>query len=236
MGSGSGDLVVLSNSGDVLAHERVSESIRDVCCLSDGRYLFVGCKNMDIHVFKNNIIEPKNELFEELEDRLFKSKSSVYTSTSTLTKGKVFLSYSSKDKEFARQLELRLSEAGISCWRDEHDLVAGRITKQLSKAILENDVLLVILSENSVNSDWVRWEVDSARQQEKTAKRDIICPVTIDRAWASWDDDPILKREIEKYHILSFEDYSNSGQFEYSVDKLIAGLQQNYLIGNESNA
>lgn len=229
-GTNIGDLIVFNDIGNVDIHERVSESIRDIGFLHDGRHLLVGCKNMDIHIFCNNAIELNDKKIFEWENRLLEAKQSVYTSTSSLTNARVFLSYSSEDKEFARKLETRMQEVGISCWRDEHQLVAGRITKQLKKAILENDVLLVVLSTNSILSDWVRWEIDSARQQEKTAKKDIICPVTLDNAWRDWDDDPVLKREIEKYHIVSFAEHQSSDNFESSFSRLVKGLKENYHI------
>ena len=67
----------------------------------------------------------------------------------------------------------------------------GRITKQVDRAIRLHDVVVVVLSKWSVNSDWVDYELKSARKKEKDERRDVLCPVALDDSWkAKVDSDP----------------------------------------------
>ena len=38
---------------------------------------------------------------------------------------KVFISYSSLDSDFAEFMKMKLGEANITVWRDEHEILAG---------------------------------------------------------------------------------------------------------------
>ena len=97
--------------------------------------------------------------------------------------GGVFISYSHADAKFVDKVYERLGEEGASVWLDRHDMVAGPLQKQVSRAIRLNDVVLLVLSEASVKSDWVENELDMARRKEKEEKRDVLCPVALDDAW-----------------------------------------------------
>ena len=87
-----------------------------------------------------------------------------------------------------------------------------------------------VLSKNSLSSDWVEWELASARERERTEGRDFICPIAIDAYWKEWVEDPVLKREVLKYQVVSFEDWANESSFDESTAKLLRGLKQNYLM------
>jgi hypothetical protein len=228
VGTNLGDILIIDQGGSLVEHERVSESVRGIAFLHDGRHLAVGCKNMDIHLFACTV-RTGGLAYDEWERRLRQLPSTVYTSTSSLTHARVFISYASSDREFAERLESSLSGLGLQCWRDEHHLTVGRITKQLHRAILKNDVLIVILSQASLTSDWVQWEVASARTAEKLKGRDVICPVAIDSYWKEWDDDPVLKREITKYHVFPLDAASDESVFSERMQQLVGGLRENYL-------
>ena len=51
------------------------------------------------------------------------------------------------------------------------------------------------------------------------------CPVSIDTAWESWDDDPVLKREILNYHILDFAKWGIPETFNQCHQRLLTGLR-----------
>jgi TIR domain len=229
VGTNLGDLLIVDLNGQLLEHNRVSESVRGIATIHNGRHVLVGCKNFDFHVFVNQSIELP-EYATGWEERLSKKPGTLYTTTSTVNHGRVFISYSSADRPFVQKMEAVLTESGMKCWRDEHELVAGRITKQLKRAIMSNDVVLVVLSKNSLSSDWVEWELASARERERTEDRDVICPIAIDTYWKEWGEDPVLKREVLKYQIVSFENWTTGSIFEESTAKLLKGLKQNYLM------
>ena len=63
-----------------------------------------------------------------------------------------FISYSSKDEEFAEHLYADLQNKGVRCYFAQHDMRAGqKIHEQIEAAIQSHDRLLLILSEHSMN-------------------------------------------------------------------------------------
>ncbi len=105
-----------------------------------------------------------------------------------------FLSHSSKDDEFARRLYADLQDKGVRCWFAPEDLKVGdRIRDTIDRIIRVRDKLLVVLSENSIASQWVEDEVEAAIEEERKSseRRTILFPLQIDdavvhtdRAWA----------------------------------------------------
>lgn len=116
----------------------------------------------------------------------------------------VFISYAHKDAAFVDELEKRLNANGIRFWRDIHDLKAGRLETQIDRAIRLNPVVVLVLSQHSVESDWVEYEASKARALEKELKRDVLCPVALDDSWKSCAWPGPLRRQIEDYNILDF--------------------------------
>ena len=71
-----------------------------------------------------------------------------------------FISYSSKDQEFADRLHADLQNKGVRCWFAPHDMPIGaKIIDAIDEAIRLRDKVLLILSEHSIASDWVEDEV-----------------------------------------------------------------------------
>ncbi|MEM7793194.1 MAG: toll/interleukin-1 receptor domain-containing protein [Cyanobacteria bacterium P01_C01_bin.118] len=95
-----------------------------------------------------------------------------------------FISYSSKDQEFAERLYADLQNRGVRCWYAPEDLPIGaKIRIGIDEAIRRYDKLLLILSENSVNSQWVEQEVETALEKERERNNQIVLfPVRLDNA------------------------------------------------------
>ncbi len=81
-----------------------------------------------------------------------------------ITKKKGFLSYSHEDKDFAQSIAQKLNESGIEVWWDEWEILAGDsiIQKIFMEGLSEADIFLIVLSNASVNSNWVKQELDHA--------------------------------------------------------------------------
>jgi hypothetical protein len=81
----------------------------------------------------------------------------------------VFLIHDELEKPFARQLAIDLSLAGATVWLDEAE--AGGLQNSLGTNInrkIQGDIYLaVILTPNSVRSDWVRHEVEIALNRQE---------------------------------------------------------------------
>jgi uncharacterized protein YjbI with pentapeptide repeats len=123
-----------------------------------------------------------------------------------------FISYSTRDQEFAERLHSDLQANGVRCWFAHHDMQRGKkIHEQIDEAIRVHERLLLILSRASMESDWVKTEIAAARKRERTEKRRVLFPVRlvdIDtlRDWECFDADAgrDSAREIREYFIPDF--------------------------------
>lgn len=140
----------------------------------------------------------------------------------------LYISYGSADAEFVEELESYLNSKGIKYWRDAHSATAGRIEKQIDRAMRLNPTLLLILSEHSIKSDWVEHEVRTARELEKELGRDILCPIALDDSWRSSTWPKRLMEQIMEYNILDFSQWKDDSQFGNTFTKLIDGLELFY--------
>ncbi len=94
---------------------------------------------------------------------------------------RVFLSHSWADKPTARLLATRLADRGIRVWLDEDEIKIGdSLIEKIREAIDVVEYVVVLLSETSVRSEWVRREVDVAMNQEIDGKRVKVLPVRLD--------------------------------------------------------
>ena len=134
---------------------------------------------------------------------------------------------------FVEALERRFDEKGVRYWRDVPDLKAGRLERQIDRAIDLNPLVLLVLSERSVESDWVEWEASRARALEKQYRkagkpRDVLCPVALDDTWKSCDRYPGLRQRIEAYNVLDFSKWQNGDELGEAFARLYDGVILNY--------
>jgi len=144
-----------------------------------------------------------------------------------------FISYSTKDQEFADRLYADLQNKGVRCWFAPHDIQAGKkIHEQIDEAIRRDERLLLILSTSSMKSPWVKTEIRKARKREIEEKRRVLFPVSIVpftdvRMWESFyaDEGMDLAEEIREYYIPDFSDWKNHGSYAKAFEKLLGGLK-----------
>lgn len=93
----------------------------------------------------------------------------------------IFLCHSTLDKEFVDRLTDDLNRNGILYWLDTSEIKVGEpIPDKISEAIQNYDFFGIILSKNSMNSAWVKIELDAAFMKEIKEKRTIILPILIE--------------------------------------------------------
>jgi len=81
---------------------------------------------------------------------------------------KIFISYSRKDIDFVRKFAGDLEKAGYDVWWDLTDLQGGDDwVRQIPAAIQTSQFMLVVLSPNSVASEWVQKEYTQALSLHK---------------------------------------------------------------------
>ena len=79
-----------------------------------------------------------------------------------------FISYSSKDQEFADRLYADLQSRGVRCWFAPKDIPIGaKFRDAIDEGIREREKVLLILSEHAVSSSWVEKEVETAFEEEQ---------------------------------------------------------------------
>ncbi len=94
-----------------------------------------------------------------------------------------FLSHSSKDKDFVRKLAADLVANGVKVWLDEQRILVGdSISEKIAQGLAESDFFCIILSEQSVNSDWVKKELNIALVREIERRKVTVLPIKLDSA------------------------------------------------------
>lgn len=60
----------------------------------------------------------------------------------------------------------RLKKEGYLVWLDEKELVPGdRLSSKLAEAIEESKIIIIVVSENSIKSNWLRFELELATRR-----------------------------------------------------------------------
>jgi hypothetical protein len=149
-----------------------------------------------------------------------------------------FISYSSKDEQFARRLYTDLDNKGVSCWFAPEDVQGGqKLVEQIDQAIRVYERLLLILSSYSMNSEWVKTEIAKARQREVWEQRQVLFPVRLVsfeaiRDWECFDADTgkDSAREIREYFIPDFSNWKNYDAYQAAFRRLLRDLKPDTIL------
>ena len=144
-----------------------------------------------------------------------------------------FISYSHKDEDFAKQLHSALREIDARVWYAPEDMKRGqKMHEQIDQAIRHHDKLLIVLSEKSMNSSWVKHEIKKARQEEREHGKRKLFPISIApfekiKQWELIDADEgrDLAQEIREYYIPDFSNWKNPDIFSEEFAKLRRDMQ-----------
>ncbi len=129
-----------------------------------------------------------------------------------------FLSHNNKDKVFVRKLSQELMKKGYNTWIDETKIgISDSLTLNIEKAISNCSYFGVILSPESVNSDWVQKEIEIALKAENSRKKIKIILIRIKKC-------NIPKTLLDKFYIDFTEGFEIG--FDILIDKLRRDLQQ----------
>nr|BFD94125.1 hypothetical protein KitaXyl93_54850 [Kitasatospora sp. Xyl93] len=113
--------------------------------------------------------------------------------------GKIFISHSSADKPFVRRrIETPLREAGYDTWLDEKELLAGDpLPRKVSEGIRDAKVVIVVISATSVESNWLRYELNIAA--DFMIKRGLrLIPVVVDDVRLPPETEGLLHADMRK--------------------------------------
>ncbi len=108
-----------------------------------------------------------------------------------------------------------LAAHGIRAWVDDVEIRAGdSIVKRLSEAIDQADYVLVVLSQASVNSVWVKSEVSAAFTKDPAGAKRILIPLIIEPV-----EIPPFMRDIQ------YVDFSKA-PYQKALDKIVDSIQK----------
>lgn len=144
-----------------------------------------------------------------------------------------FISYSHADEAFAQRLHSGLQQKGLRVWYAPEDMQMGKkVYEQIESAIRVHDKLLLVLSEASMNSEWVKTEIAHARQREVTEGKRVLFPISLVpfdaiRAWKAFDADTgkDTAREIREYLVGDFSNWKDHDSFEKGFERLLRDLR-----------
>ena len=144
-----------------------------------------------------------------------------------------FISYSTKDEEFCQILHASMKVNGLTVWFAPENMKGGKkIHEQITSEIHKHDKLILVLSHASMNSPWVKLEIQRARNREKEESRRILFPirlVSFDQL-KNWElitsDGEDLAEEIRQYYIPDFTQWNNNDTFRKEFLMLLNSLEQ----------
>lgn len=143
-----------------------------------------------------------------------------------------FISYSEKDELFAKQLYSHLRDANLKVWFAPENMKAGqRLYDQIDQAIQVHDKVLLVLSDDSMKSEWVKTEIRRARRDEIASNRQKLFPLRLVsfekiKKWQCFDVDTgtDLALALRELHIPDFSNWIDRESFNNELSKLIASL------------
>lgn len=145
-----------------------------------------------------------------------------------------FISYSHTDEAFSRRLWNGLRNERIRAWYAPEEMKGGKtLFEQIDRAINLHDKLLIVLSKESISSNWVQTEIRRARKLEKqSAERKLfpirLCDMDTLRAWECFDADSgtDIAEEVREYFIPDFSEWRKPVKFDSEFSKLCRDLRR----------
>jgi uncharacterized protein YjbI with pentapeptide repeats len=144
-----------------------------------------------------------------------------------------FISHSTADKVFADRLYADLQAKGVRCWYAPHDMEGGEhVDTQIDRAIKIHEKLLLILSESSIKSNWVKREITKTFKREEAEGKRVLFPISLVdfskiEDWEFVDSKGRdLSEEIRKFYIPSFKGWENDNSlYTTEFDKLLKAFK-----------
>jgi TIR domain/Pentapeptide repeats (8 copies) len=233
---GSANLTAANLSWSELSRANLSEAICWYTLLSDVELSDVAGLDSIIHkgpstIGTDTLFSSKGKVPEEflrgcgVPDALIAYLHSQIGSMNPIHFYSCFISYSAKDTGFAERLHADLQREGVRCWYAPEDLKIGeKIRVGIDDSIRVHDKLLLVLSKNSVQSEWVEKEVETAMEQERRLKRTILFPIRLDDAVlkidSGWPADIRRSR-----HIGDFRRWKTHDAYQKPFDRLLRDLR-----------
>jgi len=127
---------------------------------------------------------------------------------------KIFLSHSHADKSFVQRIVADLRHKGHVVWFDEAEIKIGdSLIENLREGIDNVDYVIAVISKSSIQSEWVKRELDVAMNIEIEQKEVFVLPILIDDV----DLPGFLKGKL-------FADFRNNEFYDKELEKVLQKL------------
>jgi len=138
-----------------------------------------------------------------------------------------FISHSHRDEDFAKRLHSDLQNNNVRCWFAPEDLKIGdKIVTAIDESIRVYEKLLLVLSESSIESSWVEYEVQSVLEKESKQGQKVLFPVRIDDAVLNSKIEWASRIKSERY-IGDFRKWKSHDVYQKAFDRLLRELKAN---------
>ncbi len=126
----------------------------------------------------------------------------------------IFLSYSSVDRERARLLATSLEQEGLTVWWDRTIPPGRSFDKVIEDALESAEFVIVLWSQDSINSEWVKTEASEAH------RRDVLVPAFIDHV-----KPPLAFRRIQAVDLVGWSGNRTHPEFVKLVSAVKSRLK-----------
>lgn len=127
----------------------------------------------------------------------------------------IFLSHNSVDKPFVRKLANDLRRRGHYAWVDEAEIKVGdSLIDKIEEGIDNTDFLGVVISQNSIESEWVKREVRIALTQEISGKKVKVLPILLEKV-------KIPSFLIDK----KYADFTSEDKYKNSLNEIFDAME-----------
>ena len=136
-----------------------------------------------------------------------------------------FISYSSQNRTFAERLHTDLQSKGVRCWFAPEDLKIGdKIRPRIDESIRLYDKLLLVLSQDSITSQWIEQEVETALEKERKEGRTVLFPIRLDKTVMEIEGGwPALIRNTR--NIGDFTRWKRHDAYQKALERLLRDLE-----------
>ena len=131
-----------------------------------------------------------------------------------LIRPRLFVCHNSEDKPTAEKIAVEMIKAGHEAFFDKWDIRPGdSLIEKISEGISDSSYLLVLLSKNSVKSNWVKKELEIALARQIANKAVKVMPCLLEDC-----EIPVFLQPI------SYADFR--GSFEHGIAELLPAIQK----------
>jgi len=136
-----------------------------------------------------------------------------------------FVSYSGKDEPFAPKLFEDLLGQDVRCC-----LISERVRKKerhyplIDAALNLHDKEILVMSENSLESDWLEDEIYAAFEKEEQTGEVILLPIILDDS-VKYSDMPWVAKVRRSRQVYDFSLWQDEETFKEMLDSLVSELK-----------